>query len=493
LRRTFLPIVPLFVLLILSCRGKEEAAKPAAVSDHRAHQGPIVLITIDALRADVIGALGGPPKLTPNLDRLASEATWAGRAVSPSSWTVPSMGSLFTGLQPWSTQSWSGDRAVLREQLVTLPEALKARSYRTSAFRSNHWLQQEYGYGQGFDSFRYLREGKRAETELAGLKGGADFVWIHILPPHAPYVRREPLVKQLSEVPPGLPQKIRPLDLEPYFDPDVPLPPEQAKVFKAMYELNAAWADAMLGRMLESLRKSGQWDKTLLVVTADHGEELGECGQIAHGGNLCRQLVEVPLMVKLPKGFDRKLDIGSHPGTIGVRATLIEAAGGEAEPGTAPSLFTKADGVLSELYLGNGVNRFSYVEGDLQVLWESRFSKPEPEYYRARYEGIGGKPEPPLREPSKIVFARLEDAFARTFPLAGAKDAAPQLSLWRWTAQGMERVEDPAETQRMARKLRAAWIAANGPEKAPGRSTVAQPKLTPEEEAEMRALGYAGK
>lgn len=491
--RSFLPIALLLAFLGLSCRGREEA-KPTAPPGH---QGPIVLITIDALRADVVGALGGPPKLTPNLDRLASEATWAGRAVSPSSWTVPSMGSLFTGLQPWSTQSWSGDRAVLREQLVTLPEALKARGFHTSAYRSNHWLQQEYGYGQGFDSFRYLREGKRAESELAALQGGADFVWVHILPPHAPYVRREPLVKQLPAGGPGLaqlPQKVRPLDLEPYFDPDVPLPPEPAKVFKAMYELNAAWADAMLGRMLQSLRKSGQWDRTLLVVTADHGEEFGECGQIAHGGNLCRQLVEVPLMIKLPKGSDRKLALGTHPGTIGVRATLIEAAGGEPEPGTAPSLFRKANGgVLSELYLGNGVNRFSYVEGDLQVLWESRFSRPEPDYYRARFEGIGGKPEPPLKEPSKVVFARLEDAFSRTFPLAGAKSEAPQLSLWRWTAKGMERVDDPAETQRMARKLRAAWIAANGPEKAPGRSTVAQPKLTPEEEAEMRALGYAGK
>jgi hypothetical protein len=481
----------LIVLLGLACRPRDtgEAKPPAAPS----HQGPIVLITIDALRADVVGALGGPPKLTPNLNRLAAEATWAGRAVSPSSWTVPSMGSLFTGLQPWSTQSWSGDRAVLRNQLVTLPEALKAVGYHTSGFRSNHWLQQEYGYGQGFDDFRYLKEGRRAEKELAALKGGADFVWIHILPPHAPYVRRDPLLPQLAEVPPGLPQKVRPLDLEPYFDPDVPLPPKQAKVFKAMYELNAAWADAVLGRMLAALRRSGQWDRTFLVVTADHGEEFGECGQIAHGGNLGRQLIEVPLMIKLPQGFGRKLALGEHPGTIGVRATLIEAAGGKPEPATASSLFQPKSGVLSELYLGNGVNRFSYVEGDLQLLWESRFSQPEPEYYPARFEGIGGKPEPPLKEPSKVIFERLEDTFSRTFPLAGAKGETPRLTLWRWTSKGMERVEDAAETQRMARKLRAAWIAANGPEKAPGRSTVAQPKLTPEEEAEMRALGYAGK
>ncbi len=71
-----------------------------------------------------------------------------------------------------------------------------------------------------------------------------------------------------------------------------------------------------------------------------------------------------------------------------VAPTLIEAAGGKPEPGAAPSLFQPFDkGALSELYLGNGVNRFSLVDGDLQLLWESRFAPPEPEYYRARYAG----------------------------------------------------------------------------------------------------------
>ena len=458
-----------------------------------AHTGPIVLITIDALRADVVGALGGPPKLTPHLDRLAAEATWAGRAISPSSWTVPSMGSLFTGLQPWSTQSWSGDRAVLRDDLVTLPEALKARGFRTAAFRTNHWLQQQYGYGQGFDDFRYLREGKRAEAHLEKLGGGAEFVWIHILQPHAPYVRREPLLDHLETVPAHLPQRVRPLDLEPYFDPAVPLPAEQREAFLALYQLNAAWADELVGRMVAALRKSRQWERTLLVVTSDHGEEFDEHGQIAHGGNLGRQLIEVPLMVKLPAGYGAPLALepGKPVATIRVRNTLVEAAGGKPEPRTAPGLFRAAEGgVLSELYLGNGVNRFSYVEGDLQLLWESRFAPAEPEYYRARYEGIGGKPEPPLSEPAKAIFGRLEAAFAKTPPLSGT-GGAPGLALWRWTKDGSVRVEDARETDRMARALRAAWTAANGREAAPGRAGE-KPALSPEEEAEMKALGYAG-
>ena len=467
----------------LGCRGE-----PPPV-----HRGPIVLITIDALRADAVGALGGPPKLMPELSALARQADWAGRAISPSSWTVPSMAAVFTGFQPWRAQSWSSDRAVLDERFVTLPEALKAAGYRTAGFRSNHWLQARYGYAQGFDSFRYLREGKRAEAHLASLQGGPDFVWIHILPPHAPYVRRESLLERLDEIPPDLPRQVRPIELEPYYDPAVELPPEKERVFRTLYQLNAAWADHLLGRLLAALRKSGRWDETLLVVTSDHGEEFGEHGQIAHGGNLGHVLVEVPLVVKLPAGFQRRLALepGRRAANVRVAPTLIEAAGGKPEPGAAPSFFAPYDkGALSELYLGNGVNRFSLVSGDLQLLWESRFAPPEPEYYRARYEGLGGSPEPPLSEPAKAIFGRLEREFAVVLPLTGRRGEPPQVTLWRWTSKGSVRVDDPGQLQSMARQLKNAWRAANGSEVAPGRSMGRQPKLTPKEIEELRALGY---
>jgi hypothetical protein len=458
-----------------------------------AHRGPIVLITIDALRADVVGALGGPPKLMPALDGLAKEATWVGRAVSPSSWTVPSMASIFTGFQPWRVRSWSGDQARLADRFVTLPESLKKVGYRTAGFRSNHWLQEEFGYAQGFDLFRYLREGGRAEGYLQALKGDPDFVWVHILPPHAPYVRHDPLLDRLDEIPPDLPHQVKPLDLEPYFDPSVPLPAEKERIFRALYKVNAAWADQMLGRLLAALRRSGQWEKTLLVVTADHGEEFGENGQIAHGGNLGHVLVDVPLVIKLPVGFQKTLALpkGRAVSNLRVGATLIEAAGGTPEPGTAPSLFRPVEkGALSELYLGNGVNRFSLVDGDLQLLWESRFAAPERDYYRARLAGLGGAVTPPLTEPPTALLGRLHDAFAKVLPLAGLAGQPPELTLWRWTSQGSEKVEDPRLKDRLARQLRNAWLAANGAEVAPGRAVGTQPHLTPKQLEELKSLGY---
>ena len=447
--------------LLFAC-GKEE-------------KGPIVLITVDTLRADHLNA-----RLTPHLHRLASESTWAGNAISPSSWTVPSMGSLFTGFQPATTQTWSHDRAVLPRKLALLPEVLREEGYRTAGFRANPWTMARYGYSRGFDHFDNLGDGSKAEARLAGLDG-PEFIWVHMLPPHSPYVRLPHLVGRVPRM--ELPLRVQHSDLEPYYDPAVPLSPELERVFRTMYALNVAWADEKVGRLLDALRSSGQWDRTLLVVTSDHGEEFREYGQIAHGGNLGRHQIEVPLLIKLPKG--KKLEIEGMAATIRVRNTLIEAAGGKPEPGTAPSLFQPWEGgVLSELYLDNGVNHLSYVEGDRQLLWESHFAKPEPDYYRARRLLTTGDPAAPLD-----LFERLEEAVSRVPPLTGLPGEPPTLTLWRWAGNGSERIEDPGQVEEMARRLKRAWTAANGPEQPLGRRP-ALTAVTKQEQQELRSLGY---
>ena len=442
----------------------------------KGEKGPIVLITVDTLRADHVR-----PQLTPHLHRLASESTWAGRAISPSSWTVPSMGSLFTGFQPATAQTWSHDRAVLPRKLKLLPEVLRDLGYRTAGFRANPWTMARYGYSRGFDHFDNLGDGSKAEAWLAGLDGGPEFVWVHMLPPHSPYVRMPHLVDRVPRM--ELPLRVQHSDLEPYYDPSVPLSPELEQVFRTMYALNVAWADEKVGRLLGALRSSGQWDRTLLVVTSDHGEEFREYGQIAHGGNLGRHQIEVPLLIKLPKG--KKLEIKGAVATIRVRSTLIEAVAGEPEPGTASSLFRPGpEGVLSELYLDNGVNHLSYVEGDRQLLWESHFAKPEPDYYRARRLLTTGDPAVPLD-----LFQRLEDAVSRVPPLTGLPENPPTLTLWRWTADGTVRIDDPRQTKEMARRLKHTWTTANGPERPLGRRP-AMTAITKQEEQELRSLGY---
>ena len=128
--------------------------------------------------------------------------------------------------------------------------------------------------------------------------------------------------------------------------------------------------------------------------------------------------------------------------------------GGAAPPAQAPSLFHASPrGVLSELYLTNGSNQLSWVEGDEQLLWESRFAPPEPEYYKARLAAL--RPNVPLAEPPRAIFGRLAAAFRATPPLSGA--GAPRLTLWRWDARESRRGDDPNRATEMARHLAEAW------------------------------------
>lgn len=370
--------MPLPLLLLLALAGCDSAGSKPPV-----HAGPIVLVTFDSLRADAVSGLGGPPGLTPNLEQLAREADWAGPAVASSSWAVPSMASLFTGLRPWQHQAILTSQAALAPELITLPEALQARGYKTAGYPSGSWYTEPYGYNQGFDTFEGLGRGRVAGELLSRLTEERRFVWIHLLEPRAPYVKRDWLVPRLGPgAPAELPRRITQTQLQTFADPSVAVPPHVLRRVQALYRLNAAWADERLGRLIGALRASGQWDRTLLIVTSNQGEDLGESRAAAdrfHGGSLERRLLEVPLIVKLPAGFGRKIAVpkGERVAAARVWATLVEAAGGAVPPAQAPSLFRAAPaGAVSELYEPAGLSRLSLVEGDRQLLWEARPTAP---------------------------------------------------------------------------------------------------------------------
>ncbi|HEX9670472.1 MAG TPA: sulfatase [Thermoanaerobaculia bacterium] len=442
------------------------------------HDGPIVLVTFDALRADVVGALGGPPGLTPHLDALARRSDWVGRGIAPSSWGVPAHAALATGLQPWQHGALHVGSAVLSPELTTLAEALRRAGWRTLAYRDGHWLSPRFGYEQGFDRFHELAGGRKAEARLARL-AGREFVWLHLREPEAPYLRRDDLLDRVPDAPPGLPPRVGEMRIERWFDPARQLPEAERRLLWAMYRLNVAAADQRLGRLLAALERSGQWDRTLLAVTAGHGEAFGEHGQAGHGGNLGREQIEVPLLIKLPRGVGRRLapPPAQRVGTVRLWATLVEAAGGRALPATAPSLFRQAaPAVLSELYLANGTNEFSLVAGDLQLRWRSRFAPAEPGYYATRLASLA---ERGRGRQARRLFQRLRTAFDATPPLAGAGE--PELILERWEGvRGTRPVDDPARRAALAADLERAFRRA------------APEELTPAEEVRYTARSRAG-
>jgi hypothetical protein len=440
-------ILPILLFLLAACsRGPTP------------HRGPIVLITFDSLRADAVERLGGEPGLTPHLDELIREADWAGPAIASSSWEGATMATLFTGLRPWQHQVLYPGRAHLPKQLITLAEILKSSGYQTNGFFSGPWYDQSFGFQQGFDVFQHYGKGVRLLELLGTMTGGRQFIWAHLPMPQAPYVRRDAYLSRLGRLPPQLPRKVMPMQLLPFLDPAVPLPLNQRRKLWALYCMNVAWADDQLGHLLDALRASGAWDDTLLVVTSNHGEEFKEKGQILHGGNLGRQLIEVPLVIKLPDGLDRPLQVakGERVAAGRIWATLVESVGGQAPPGAEPSLFRRVPpSAVSELYLTNGTNRVSLVEGDLQLLWESRFAPPEPEYYLARMGARSKDARSRMSEDPHAVFARLRDAFAATPPLHGS--GPPGLTLERWEERGTRAVSDPGKIREMAGRLVRDW------------------------------------
>ncbi len=481
------------------------------------HRGPVVLITVDTLRADVVGALAQADTpadrrgLTPHLDRFAAEADWAERAVATSSWTVPSMASLMTGLQPWSHGSWHGERAVLAEERLTVAEVMQEAGFHTIGFRSNTWLRPRFGYAQGFDEMYDLGGSKRAIAVLESLgaqgPGGETeaaaptFVWIHVLPPHAPYLRHDQYAERLSSSPDltALPQRVTAADLEPYLDPGRPLDEATREVFWTLYRLHVAHSDEIVGALLDALRRSGSWDDSWIVVTSDHGEEFGEAGQIAHGGNLHRVLLEVPLLVKAPRGAGARME--PRPGVSNARifATLSEAVGVSTGEGVAePLTVDVAAGALSELYLGNGDNRFSLVEegpdGSLrQIHWRSRFAPEEPEYFAARVASLADAALPSGESPQQL-FDRQAAAFLVAPPLAGNVDV-PVVEVRSWVGSSASVPLAEAPLAEASRRLRRAWTAANGDDVAPaegleGGAAQEGIELLPEERERLRALGY---
>lgn len=426
----------------------------------QAPQPPILLITLGGLRADVVGGLGGEQGLTPNLDRLIATSTWAGRAISTSSAKAPAMASVLTGLRPWQHELTTAGGALPR-RYVTLPQALRGQGYRSAGFTDWPDLRRANGLARGFDSFAADSGADAARAEVAARAGAREpfFVWTDLDLVGQGYRREERFLSRLPDATAGLPAAVSPAEIEVHFDPAVVMPPEVRARWWALYRSQVARADEQIGALLDALRNAGRFDDALIVVVCEHGEEFGEYGQAGHGGNLGRVLVEVPLVLKLPRpqgaaaAAHLAVPADERVSIARVFATLLAAAGGEPPPGVAPSLFLRDPrGALSELYVDDGVNTTSLVQGDTQLLRSVRFAPAQPDYFRARRAQLGDG-SLVLSRPAEIILGRLAKTFRQRLPFTG-RDAAPLLQLRRWLPDGgVEPLADAAVEQRMAAEL----------------------------------------
>lgn len=283
-------VVPTAPPAAVSVAEDEPGAEPAPASDDiRRARRNVVLFLVDTMRPDFLGCYGQDPSPSPTIDRLAETALVFENAYAPSSWTKPSVASLFTGQSPAEHQVADfGD--VLDSSFTTLAEQFQQAGYETAGFVTNGWLSQEFGFHQGFET--YVFEDQRPAQLMVDefnswlrQRSSAKpfFAYVHTIEPHAPY-----------ELP-----GVGTLDL-PYKEPELEPSPQLLERLHRHYKGEIESVDRALDSLLQTLEAEGLSQQTLVVVVSDHGEEFFEHGWWEHGATLYEEVLRIPLLIALP-------------------------------------------------------------------------------------------------------------------------------------------------------------------------------------------------
>jgi arylsulfatase len=325
-----------------------------------------LLIVIDALRADHLGAYGYARPTSPSIDRFAGGAVLFRNAVAPSAWTLPSMASILTSTYPGEHGTVErGDR--LPGDLVKLAGRLRSSGYRTAAFTTNPWLKRTFAFDDGFDEYAdldrlslarrlagirlknlVLRRAHRIRldpelvplaSEISGraaawLRGNGSepfFLYLHYMDVHAPY---NPIPKYHGRFCEGHHFDVPDFLLESRFrNGDYKGNAEVLDHVVELYDEDVAATDEAIGSLLDGVRAMGLDGRTTIVLTADHGEEFYEHGETTHGHDLYREVLHVPLIVA-PAGDAPGTGkiVAERVSTLDLLPTLVAMAGIDAPP-----------------------------------------------------------------------------------------------------------------------------------------------------------------
>jgi arylsulfatase len=282
-------------------------AEPVVVAPARRDRRPnLLLIVVDGLRADHVGARDGAASPTPHLDRLARRGLRFANASAAATWTRPSIASMFTGRLP-SAHGVEGEDAASRlpRSVPTLAGILREAGWSTVALSANPHLDPAFGVSRGFSRVASgLVDGATLESSLGAALDGRQhepfFLFGFFMDTHWPWTDR-------PEDPEAEAIEARVVDAQrlgragSHGDGEQAEPTEaEVRKLRALYRENVRYADARIGALLERLRELGLERDTIVVVTADHGEAFGEHGAFFHGWNVHRELEHVPLVVAGP-------------------------------------------------------------------------------------------------------------------------------------------------------------------------------------------------
>ncbi len=289
----------------------------------------VILVLVDTLRADRTGTLSGRKDITPQLDDAASGGLVFTSAFSQSSFTPPSVASMFTGRMPH--QLGIREQNYLPEKAITIAERFREHGYVTGAVSSNLIISPDSNFDQGFDSFRfhpqpllsyYWNSAERVTNEAIdwlGLnEGRPSFLYLHYSDPHIPYLAPWGNMVDHSTLESGDYFSIPSAEVSLAAYLNAPLigrwkesfamQRSYRKVYESLYNAEVKYWDEQFGRIIHYLSESGCGEDTLVIVTSDHGEEFLEHDYYLHGFTLYNEVIHVPLFMWGPDVPEKRLD-----------------------------------------------------------------------------------------------------------------------------------------------------------------------------------------
>jgi len=312
------------------CSRPEEPAAPAVPPN-------LVLISIDSLGAAHLPVYGYGVDTAPAITRLARESVVLDGARSTTTWTLPSHLSMLTSLYP-GQHGVRASKKSLNPGVLLLSEVLERAQYRNEAVVSGKFLDRRYGYDRGWqrwdDELVHLSNTakdvtseqvhQRAIAALDRLAPGPFFLFLHYYDVHFDYRPPAPYDTMFD---PGYSGEVSGTDFATRYLKRNEVPDRDLAHLVALYDGEIRWVDEWLGRLFDELRRRGLWDNTLVVFTADHGEEFLEHRHFGHNNNLFDETLHVPLILKLPAARAAGTRISGPFSLVDIAPTALAVAG----------------------------------------------------------------------------------------------------------------------------------------------------------------------
>jgi len=298
----------------------------------------VIVYLVDTLRADKLRPFNPRSRVqTPGLGRFVQQAALFAGAHTQENWTKPSVATLLSSLMPWQHHATTTE-AVVPESVKMMPELLREQGFFTGCFIANGYASDRFGFRQGWNTWRnYIREGRptRSQYVAADVLQWLDsrpqdqpfFLYVHVIDPHVPYTPPDHFLNMYDAQPYAGPVNFHGDSelLEKIKSGRIRLNARDKTRLEALYDGEISYHDVHFNSIMDGLATRGLADDTMIVITADHGEEFWEHGTVGHGHSVYEELLNIPMIVKLPGVTTSTMRVDERVGLVDVMPTIFDA------------------------------------------------------------------------------------------------------------------------------------------------------------------------